>query len=300
MKRLLLLASLLAAIVVAPAGAAVRHDAFPLHPGTKTVKASAGPRVKDIQWLLAGHKPNVFTKIKPTYNNRKPNGFFGAYTTHAVLAYKYRLGYPKKGECGETKTFLIPTVQPYFFALLEGKQKRSICWVSLAAARVKQVVPGSTVAALDIKNLELLQLGVQEQPLGSNRGCRISYTCAGYGPYQGATGAFGLAWCASLQQWAYMHKAPGGRFANNSAYTPYIAQWGKDHNFLNAKPRVGALVIFLTHGGVLVDAFHMGYVVKVTASGYVTIEGNYADSVREVFHTIGDIPAVFIYIPGVA
>ncbi len=298
MKRFLIVA---AAVLLLPgmAAAAARHDHYPLHPGHGKVKASAGPRVSNLQWLLGGHRPNVYTKVKPTFR-RAPNGYFGAYTSHAVLAYKYRLGYPKKGECGARVTHLVPSVTSQFFAILEGKQRLSVCWVGLAAKRVQAIVPGASKAAVDIKLLELSQLGTHEIPGGSNRGPRISYTSNGFGPYQGATGAFGLAWCASFQQWAFMHRAPGGRFANNSAYTPYIAQWAQTHGFLNAKAKVGAMSIYLTHGGILVDAYHTGFVAKVTASGYVAIEGNSADSVREVYRPFGVTPVVFVYVPGVA
>jgi hypothetical protein len=293
--------AVLATLILTSAALAapVRHDHFPLHPGTKTQKASAGPRVSDLQWLLAGHKPNVYTKIKPTFH-RKPNGWFGAATTSAVLAYKYRLGYPKKGECAAKVTHLVARVTPQFFAILEGKQRLSVCWVGLASKRVKASVPGASKAALDIKSLELSQLGTHEVPYGSNRGPRISYQSQGYGPYQGATGAFGLAWCASFQQWAFMHRAPGGRFANNSAFTPYIAEWARKHGFLNAKAKVGEMAIYLTHGGILVDAYHTGFISKVTASGYVAIEGNSANSVREVYRPFGVTPVVFVAVPGVA
>lgn len=306
MKNLLRLLALVVALValstlpgVAGAAAPVRHDHFPLHPGTKTVKASAGPRVSGLQWELGGHKPNVYTKIKPTFK-RKPNGWFGAATKAAVLAYKYRLGYPKAGECGVKKTYLLPSVTRQFFDILEGKQRLSVCWVGLAAKRVAAVVPGASKVAIAIKTLELSQLGTTESPRGSNRGPRISYTSQGFGPYQGATGAYGLAWCASFQQWAFMHRAPGGRFANNSAYTPYIAQWAQSHGFLNAKAKVGEMAIYLTHGGILVDAFHTGFVSKVTASGYVAIEGNSSNAVREVFRPFGVTPVVFVAVPGVA
>ena len=59
MKKVLL--AVLAALLLCGPASAGRHDALPLHQG------SAGPRVAALQWLLAGHRPNVFTKVKNPY-----------------------------------------------------------------------------------------------------------------------------------------------------------------------------------------------------------------------------------------
>ena len=291
MKRGVLAACVAALVFCAPAQA---RDSFPLHPH------SSGPRVAGLQWLLGGHRPNVFNKVKPTFRHR-PNGFWGPRTTSALNRYRYRIGYPGKGQCGSrVNMWAASKATGYLFNLLKGKAKRPICWVGLAAKRVKGAVrPGATAAALAIQKLEVEQLGVAEQPLGSNRGCRISYTCDGFGPYQGATGAYGAAWCASFQQWAFMNRAPDGRFADDSAYVPYIADWAQRHNFLVAKPRVGSLVVFLNPDRLLVNAYHIGYVVRVTASGVQTVEGNYSDGVHEVWRPYST-PMVYVDIPGVS
>jgi hypothetical protein len=289
-----LIALLAATALSAPASAAVRHDAFPLHAG------STGTRVAAAQWLVSGHRPNVFTKVKPTLKHYTP-GVYGARTKSAVVAYKFRIGYPAKGQCGAKTTTLVPTVGRYFFDLLEGRKQRPICWVALAQQRVQLVVPGASPLALKIKAWEIDQLGTHEVPDRSNRGPRISYAPAGwpFAPYQAATGAYGAAWCASLQQDAF-EIAGAGTFADRSAGVLYIEAWAHDHGYLNAKAKVGALVAFLDDGG------HIGYIVKVLASGYVTVEGNAGGSrfhggqVMQVYHPWNDRLRVFIYLPGVA
>jgi hypothetical protein len=183
-------------------------------------------------------------------------------------------------------------IGPYFVALLRGQKKRPASWVALAAARLKATSPGATKYALAIRVLELSQLGTAESPLGSNRGYRISYGGRG-GPYQASTEAFGAAWCVSFQQWA-VHLITGSYFADRTAGVFYAASWFAHRNLLHARPKVGAIVMFMDGLG------HMGFVVKVTASGFVSTEGNASNRVLERFHTLGDRRPVFGYLPGIA
>lgn len=306
MRRAVAGAALLCALLTpAVADASRRPDAFPLHPGTHTVKASQGPRVAALQWLLSGHRPNVYTQVKPTFH-WKPNGAYGARTTSAANQYRYRIGYPAKGQCGaRTSMWAAAGVTGYLFNILEGKAKRPACWVALAAERVKGIIrPGATRNARAIQLLEVSQLGVHEIPDGSNRGPCISTVCqhdgAIEGPYQGSTGAFGEAWCASFAQWAIKHVTGRTIPAPLPAYVPSIAEWAQARNLLAAKPRVGSFVVFLSADLKLVNAFHIGYVVRVTASGVQTIEGNYANGVHEVFRRFDANHMVYVDVPGVA
>lgn len=275
-----------------------RHDAFPLHAG------AYGQRVADLQWLLAGHRPYVFTQVKPTFKG-KPNGSYGARTKSAVIAMKFRIGYPKLNECGAKTTLLRDTTTRYFFAILEGHAVRPRCWVALAAERVKGLVRvGATTVALTIQRLEVSQLGIHEIPDGSNRGPCISFTCTiaghAFGPYQGSTGAFAAAWCASFAQWALRSVTGHGMPATLPAYVPSIADWAQKHNYLAAKPKVGSFVIFLSADLRLVNAFHIGYVVRVTASGVQTVEGNYGNAVHEVWRPFAANRMLYVNVPGVA
>jgi peptidoglycan hydrolase-like protein with peptidoglycan-binding domain len=260
---------------VALAKQRARHDNLPLRIG------SSGPRVAGLQWMLAGHKPNVFTKVKGTFSGT-PNGYFGPATAKAVTAYKYRIGSPGR--------YLTPRLGPIagsdFLALLHGK-KRPISWVAIAAKRLQLVVAGSTPLALRIKAVEISQLGASES-YGYNRGPVVDQ----YSRYFGLP--LGLAWCEIFQQWAFAHGGFRPPFGNRSFAVFYTVDWARNHGYLNAKAKVGALAAFLGDSG------HIGYIVKVLASGYVTIEGNYNNRVTQVFHRWNDQLRVFIYLPGVA
>lgn len=297
MRRRLAVAAVAAALVLSAAALAGRHDRFPLHPG------SSGPRVAALQWLLAGHRPSVFTKTKPTFKG-KSNGYYGARTGTAVKAMKYRIGYPKAGECGLSRkhTYLTDTAGALLFDILEGKKPRPKCWVAIAAKRIKgAVVPGATRRALALKELDLSQLGVHEIPDGSNRGPRISYRADNTGPYQGSTGAYGEAWCASFADWALIRVTGHGFGSANNAYVPTIAEYAQAHGWLQAKPRLGSFVVFLSADYQLVNAFHIGYVIKlVGSSGIETVEGNYANAVHEVYRPFDANRMVYIDLPGIA
>ena len=278
-SRLLLCALVAGALVVLPAQAATRPQPV-LHLG------SHGRRVAALQWLLGGHRPNVFTQVKGTYPY-KPNGLFGARTAASVKAYKFRLGYPLR--------YVKPVAGPYFFGLMLGNVKRPPLFVAIAARRVRAaLVVQPTKIAITIKLRELHELGVTESPLGSNRGFRVSQ-------YQSVTGAYGAAWCVSFQQ--AMFKWSGyGTFANDTASVYYAADYYAARNMLHARPSVGSLVLFVDYnswGGRIPGTGHMGYVVRVGAGWYVSTEGNEANGVHEMFHHLGDRGNVFANLPGV-
>jgi hypothetical protein len=245
---------------------------------------SHGQRVKDLQWLLAGHDPNTFSSVRPTFH-WKPNGYFGPRTAAAVKQYKWKLGYPGN--------LVKPIAGPYLFDLLTGKANRPIRWVALAAHRLSVVAAAPTAIAVRIKTLEISQLGVTEVPLGSNRGPQVTI-------YQRATGAYGLAWCVSFQQWSFL-TGGYGTFAFGTASVYYAVDWAQPRGLLRARPKVGAIVAFIDYdhaGHRIPGTGHMGYVVKTTASGFVYIAGNDGNAVREHFLENGTRSHVFIYLPG--
>src|SRR5690242_16620496 len=127
--QIALLGVLLGLALFAPArGVAARcSDRLPLRP-----TVSCGQKVSNLQWLVAGHRPSVFTKTKPTFRG-KPNGYYGARTKAAVLAMKYRIGYPRAGECGlpANRTYVNATVGARFLDILQGRRHRPTCWVAL-------------------------------------------------------------------------------------------------------------------------------------------------------------------------
>jgi hypothetical protein len=250
---------------------------------------SHGQRVKDLQWLLGNHSPNVFrsSKVRPTFTG-KPNGLLGERTGKAIVTYKWQLGYP-------TRMLKTPLAGPYFFELLTGKAQRPIAWVARASKRYSDPETQPTALALKIRTLELSQLGVSESPLGSNRGSLV-YT------YQRVTGAIGLAWCVSFQQWGFK-TAGAGVFAYATAGVYVAVDWAHPRGLLRSRPKVGALVAFVDYdryGHRIPGTGHMGYVVKVTVSGFVSVEGNAANRVLERYHANNERPHVFIYLKGVA
>lgn len=275
------------------AASSPRHDAYPLRPG------SAGPRVAELKFLLRDPRPraNVFREVKGTYD---PKFGAGGYWNPAgplsgdVYAYKWRLGYPKKWNVAGH-----PVAGRYFFELLTGHKKRPAKWIALAGSRLADVA-ASTPSTLAVKWKTLLQSWldrpVVEIPDASNRGPCISYSCVIAGrtiSIQKATGAYGAAWCVSTQQEAAVILT-GHTFADGTAGVFYAASWAARRNLLHAKPKVGAIVTFMDGQG------HMGFVVKVTAAGFVSIEGNSHNRVSEWFHTFHDRRPAFIYLPGVA
>lgn len=268
MRKLLLLAAFLLLFLAPPVSAKPCNDNWPLHPG------SCGQRVADLQWLLAGHQPNAFTKVKPTFK-WDPNGAYGARTKSALKAYRYRIG------VGNWQT---DEVGPYFFQVLKTGH-RPTAWVANAAHRLKAPDPGISAEAQKIRLYEQSQIGVLESPLGSNWGHSVSI-------YQSATGAYHAAWCVSFQQYSFQHVGYG-TFASRSAGVFYVVEYGRQRNWLNAKAKVGSLVAFLDGQG------HMGFVAKVTAAGFSSIEGNQSNGVHERWHPYFSRRYVFIYLPGV-
>lgn len=292
-----LLVALCAGIFVGPAQAAKRRDAWPLHPGSK------GQRVADLQFLLGGHGPYVFSQVKPTFKG-KPNASFGARTKSADLAMKWRIGYPRAGQCGAKGDMLVASTGPKFFAILEGKQTRPACWVALAAARLKAINTGPTQLALQIRSYEvhLVTLGIRESPDGSNRGPAISRAAYGVPALQSATGAYGAAWCVSTQQ-TVLKTIGYGTFADDTAGVYYAVDWAAKRSLLSAKPKIGALVAFIDYdsaGHRIAGTGHLGFVSAVQASSFSYIAGNDGNGVRE--HTIpdGSRSYAFIYLPRLA
>jgi hypothetical protein len=282
------LVTLLATIAIAsasPATAATRHDSYPLHGG------SAGTRVAAVQWLVSGHRQNVFTKVKPTLK-RYTAGVYGARTKAAVKAYKFRIGYPAAGQCPSTRksTTVNDTASVQFVSILEGRKQRPVCWVAVAQQRLKLVEPGATKLALVIKAIEISQLGHHE------RSWNCGPTINGYFAFFGLP--CGLAWCEIFQAWAFAKAGYVPVPFALGAVSPFgvisTEQWFKPKGVLNAKAKVGSLVAFLDDGG------HIGFVTKVTASGYSTVEGNEGDAVKQVWHPWNDRLRIFIDLPGVA
>lgn len=239
-------------------------------------QGDTGQAVKDLQWLLEGKKPSVYLGIATIDPTFRPDGIFGPKTAAAVVAMKKRLGWPDRA--------LKPIAGDDFRQILLGKRLRPIGWIARATRRLKAVVVTPSPCADRIIATAKREIGVHEIPDGSNDGPRIR-------TYQSVTGAFHAPWCASFVQWVL--KTSGyGTVADRSATVFYISHYAYVHQWTHAIGRPGALVAFLNDQG------HIGIVERVTAHGFYSIEGNHANRVAEVYRRIGEVPMVFIWLPG--
>jgi len=124
------------------------------------------------------------------------------------------------------------------------------------------------------------ELGVVEEPPGSNDGARIAdYRSAVAGSYAGAP------WCAYFVSWAAAHAgAPIGDAGQGLGSVEEIAAWaGRTGRLLpaGAVPSPGDLILF---GG-----RHVGLVESIAPDGSLTtIEGNKDEAVRRVQRAAGE------------
>ncbi len=320
LRQPLLLVLALAALVAAGAYAHVAtaapaahvakvkcNDDWPLHGGSPGHPASCGKRVSEVQWLIHTPRPkqNVLTQVHGTFKPM-PNGLYGARAKAAVTAYKYRLGYPRAGQCGAKTNLITPTVGPYFVKLLtDPKVTRPACWVSLVSGRLKAIAAAEpTPAAIAWKAQLETWLGIHET--SNNRGPCISTACIwkgkSYRAIQSSTGQYGAAWCVSTEQ-AVSLLVTGHTFADDTAGVYYAADYYAARNLTFAKAKFGSLVVFPTYdrnGNRVPGTGHMGFVTGVQTHSFSYIAGNDGNAVRQ--HTIayGSRPYLFIRLPGVA
>lgn len=254
---------------------------LPPPPIPKTLhEGSHGKRVAALQWLLAGHAPSVYRGVR-SYRGRV-DGDFGPATALAVWNMKWRLGYPLYR--------INYTAGPMLFNYLLGRQARTLPMISIAAVRAKRLVrqrAAKTELERRLLTLEASQLGVHEIPDGSNRGPRISYPIGAVPSYQSSTGAYGLPWCASFQQWA-LALILGHELADRSAGVFAIKDWAWRHGLVHAIPKPTDLVAFVDGSG------HIGMVETIAGNGFWSLEGNEGNAVRRVWHPFRSQPMVFI------
>lgn len=114
----------------------------------------------------------------------------------------------------------------------------------------------------------IAEIGVREEPDGSNRGPRVDlYTAPN----------FGEPWCADFVSWAWNCADGGSPFGHiRGVYT--IEDWARKHGRIVVDPQPGDLFLILrppSHG-------HTGLVVSVSDDGRAisTVEGNAGNAVR--------------------
>ena len=107
-----------AAALVAAAPARAADSGFPLRPGAH------GQLVRDLQWVLAGHRPAAY---KFALYKGKITGRLDPSTETSLKATKWRLGYP-------VNAAKQPVANRLFFLVIEHKVQRPLAW-RLAAGR---------------------------------------------------------------------------------------------------------------------------------------------------------------------
>jgi cell wall-associated NlpC family hydrolase len=124
------------------------------------------------------------------------------------------------------------------------------------------------------------ELGVQEEPPGSNDGPRIAQ-------YRAASGAEATPgrWCAYFVSWAAAQAgAPLGEDGQGYAAVSQIHDWAERTGRLvppGEPPRPGDLILFGTE--------HVGIVESVgPGDRLTTVEGNHDDRVERVDRTLGE------------
>jgi hypothetical protein len=109
------------------------------------------------------------------------------------------------------------------------------------------------------------ELGVREDPAGSNSGPRVNeyLASAGLGP--------GYPWCMAFVHWCY---ARAGKQLHhpNLASVGFFEEWAREQGVLVSHPQVGDVVCYDWDGNGWPD--HVGLVEKVEADHIVAIEGN--------------------------
>ena len=145
-----------------------------------------------------------------------------------------------------------------------------------AQADPSAIVDGSgdsSNAGLRALDIAKTQLGVTEQPPGSNDGPQIAmYRSAVAGSYAGAP------WCAYFVSWAAAQAgAPIGANGQGLGSVSAITDWGKSTGRFTETPQPGDLILFGTE--------HVGIVESVNPDGTLTtVEGNTSNGVYERHH----------------
>jgi hypothetical protein len=112
-----------------------------------------------------------------------------------------------------------------------------------------------------------LEVGVSEEPKGSNRGPRVEQ-------YQRATGyQFPVPWCLCFCYWCVAKACKALGFKNPLMQTgdcDALMAWAKRNGRLHLAPKRGDIAL-LVRGN---DAYHAFFVVEVGPRSIETIEGN--------------------------
>jgi cell wall-associated NlpC family hydrolase len=146
-----------------------------------------------------------------------------------------------------------------------------------ALGQASATAAGGSDAGLRALSVAEGEIGVTEQPPGSNDGPRIAdYRSAVAGSYAGAP------WCAYFVSWAAAQAgAPIGPCGQGLGSVAGITDWARSTGRLTSDPQPGDLILFGTE--------HVGIVESVNADGTLTtVEGNASNGVRREVHPRSD------------
>jgi hypothetical protein len=147
-----------------------------------------------------------------------------------------------------------------------------------------------------IARIAAAELGVREQPPGSNDAPRIA-------TYRTATAGAGVGpWCAYFTSWvAAQAGVPVGPDGRGEGWVPSVERWGKDTgrwipSGAPTPPQAGDLVVFDRNRDGLTD--HIGVVTGVRPDGGIeTVEGNASDAVSRRSYDPGGWTGVVRLVP---
>lgn len=150
-------------------------------------------------------------------------------------------------------------------------------YTAMAAAVDPAALAGGSGLGARIAAVATRELGVAEQPPGSNDAPRIAQ-------YRTATAGSGVGpWCAYFTSWvAQQAGAPVGPGGQGIGYVPTVKAWAEQTGRYipagSGSPQVGDLVVFDRGGDGVLD--HIGVVTGTTPDGGIrTVEGNSSDRV---------------------
>lgn len=136
---------------------------------------------------------------------------------------------------------------------------------------------GGSGRGAQIAQIATAELGVAEQPPGSNDAPRIAQ-------YRTATAGSGVGpWCAYFTSWvAQQAGVPVGPNGQGIGYVPTVKAWAEQTGRYvpagSGAPQVGDLVVFERNGDGVLD--HIGIVTGTRPDGGIeTVEGNSSDKV---------------------
>ncbi len=186
-----------------------------------------GIRVKNAQWLLAGH--NVFhdnpSPIHTYYGSI--DGVYGESSAGATKRAKFWLGYPADQVNGQFGTLV--------YNLLHGDSSLSSDYAERRAKRLKAAASTDAVKKKALA-LAVTQIGTKESPFGSN--------CQKYGSWYGMNC---VPWCAIFVSYCISHSGHQWKYS----YVPAIyadAVQGRNGMSITYHPEPGDIVCYTLHG----------------------------------------------------